>query len=46
MVESHVPSEEEKTARLEAQRQALEEAMVSQTFQNLTLEFNFSTLQL
>lgn len=27
MAESHVPSEEEKTARLEAQRQALEEAM-------------------
>lgn len=33
MVESHVPSEEEKAAALEAQRQAREEALVSQPYQ-------------
>lgn len=40
MVESHVPSEEEKAAVLEAQRQAREEAMVSQPYHiNLNLHF-------
>ncbi len=32
MVESHVPSEEEKAAVLQAQRQAREEAMVSHNY--------------
>lgn len=46
MVESHVPSEEEKAAVLEAQRQAREEAMVSQICQNLSLQLNLNTLWL